>query len=183
MGDSFKKIWKALIDAISDISKTRSIKSVQQGVGNVIKSVDVESLKKDLGKFDSGSLTKGAKGLVDKAQKVSGVDLKKIASKTGVDVNALSQKAHELASKAGEGAVKAQGSPGRPMKFPYTFSAKVAHFPWKFYVKNNWIWRYYVYAFVVCIPMFSYFTGMANTPGNVKKWKELQKAEHAEHHH
>ncbi|RZC37181.1 uncharacterized protein BDFB_007715, partial [Asbolus verrucosus] len=32
---------------------------------------------------------------------------------------------------------------GRPMKFPYTFSAKIAQFPLKYYIKNQWIWRYY----------------------------------------
>lgn len=34
--------------------------------------------------------------------------------------------------------------PARPMKFPYTISAKIAQFPWKFYVSNNWIYRYYL---------------------------------------
>jgi hypothetical protein len=43
---------------------------------------------------------------------------------------------------------------GRPMKFPYTFSAKIAQFPLKFHIKNNWIWRYYLIALGVSIPIF-----------------------------
>jgi hypothetical protein len=45
-------------------------------------------------------------------------------------------------------------APARPMKFPYTFSAKVAQFPLKFHIKNNWIWRYYLIAVGVSIPIF-----------------------------
>lgn len=43
---------------------------------------------------------------------------------------------------------------GRPMKFPYTFSAKIAQFPWKFYVQKNWMWRYYAIACVLSFPVF-----------------------------
>lgn len=46
---------------------------------------------------------------------------------------------------------------GRPMKFPYTFSAKLAQFPYKFYFKNQWIYRYYVPAVILCLPVFNYF--------------------------
>jgi hypothetical protein len=44
--------------------------------------------------------------------------------------------------------------PGRPMKYPYTFSAKIAQFPLKYHIKNNWIWRYYLIAVGVSIPIF-----------------------------
>lgn len=40
------------------------------------------------------------------------------------------------------------------MKFPYTFSAKLAQFPIQHYFKNQWIWRYYFIAFGVSIPLF-----------------------------
>lgn len=43
---------------------------------------------------------------------------------------------------------------GRPMKFPYTFSAKIAQFPLKFYIQKQWIWRYYGIALVFCAPVF-----------------------------
>lgn len=45
-------------------------------------------------------------------------------------------------------------APGRPMKYPYTLSAKLAQFPWKFYFGNQWIWKYYAVSLVVCIPLF-----------------------------
>lgn len=43
---------------------------------------------------------------------------------------------------------------GNPMKYPYTFSAKIAQFPLKHYIKNQWIWRYYFLAFGLSIPVF-----------------------------
>ena len=45
-------------------------------------------------------------------------------------------------------------APGRPMKFPYTFSAKIAQFPIKFYFQKQWIWRYYFIALVASLPVF-----------------------------
>lgn len=43
---------------------------------------------------------------------------------------------------------------GRPMKFPYTFSAKIAQFPLKFHIQKQWIWRYYAIALVLTTPVF-----------------------------
>ncbi|XP_022911812.1 uncharacterized protein [Onthophagus taurus] len=71
---------------------------------------------------------------------------------------------------------------GRPMKYPYTFSAKIAQFPWKFYFTKQWIWKYYAVAFVVCIPVFKKISNLANSPENVAKWAEIRKREAAEHH-
>ncbi|KAH8300331.1 hypothetical protein KR044_012952 [Drosophila immigrans] len=95
-------------------------------------------------------------------------------------------------------------APGRPMKYPYTFSAKLAQFPVKHYIKNQWIWRYYFIAVVACVPVFykisrlgKYFLivhpckiianyylfsiSTANSPENKKAWAESQAKEHAEH--
>uniref|UniRef100_A0A1A9VYD4 Uncharacterized protein n=1 Tax=Glossina austeni TaxID=7395 RepID=A0A1A9VYD4_GLOAU len=55
---------------------------------------------------------------------------------------------------------KAEKAVGNPMKFPYTFSAKIAQFPMKHYIKNQWIWRYYFVALGVC-PQFRNFEAMA----------------------
>ncbi|XP_061402900.1 uncharacterized protein LOC133338809 [Musca vetustissima] len=71
---------------------------------------------------------------------------------------------------------------GNPMKFPYTFSAKIAQFPLKHYIKNQWIWRYYFLAFGLSIPVFYKISKLANSPGNKKAWAEAQAKEHAEHH-
>lgn len=42
----------------------------------------------------------------------------------------------------------------RRMKFPYTFTAKLVQFPLKYYLQNQWIWRYYAIAVVFCAPVF-----------------------------
>lgn len=91
---------------------------------------------------------------------------------------------------------------GRPMKFPYTLSAKIAQFPFKFYYNNNWLFKYYIFGLVVSLPVFmkisklgntlflvqtvehllQFFYFIANSPGNVAKWAEMKKKEAAEHH-
>ncbi|XP_016988168.1 uncharacterized protein LOC108050802 [Drosophila rhopaloa] len=71
---------------------------------------------------------------------------------------------------------------GRPMRYPYTFSAKIAQFPIKHYIKNQWIWRYYFIAAVACVPVFYKISRLANSPENKKAWAESQAKEHAEHH-
>lgn len=43
---------------------------------------------------------------------------------------------------------------GRPMKYPYTYSAKIAQFPYKFYWTNSWLARYWVYGVIVSLPLF-----------------------------
>lgn len=48
----------------------------------------------------------------------------------------------------------ASGKISRPMKYPYTFTAKVVQFPWKFYFTRQWIWKYYAISVLVCIPVF-----------------------------
>lgn len=40
------------------------------------------------------------------------------------------------------------------MKFPYTFAAKVAQFPYKMYFTQQWIWKYYAISVVLTIPLF-----------------------------
>lgn len=42
----------------------------------------------------------------------------------------------------------------RTMKYPYTFTAKLAHFPYAYYWKNNWFFRYFCYGSVLCLPIF-----------------------------
>ncbi|PNF34909.1 hypothetical protein B7P43_G01417 [Cryptotermes secundus] len=72
--------------------------------------------------------------------------------------------------------------PARPMKYPYTFSAKIAQFPIKFYFQNQWIWRYYFISLVLCAPVFYSISKLANSPANKAKWAEIRKREAEEHH-
>lgn len=62
----------------------------------------------------------------------------------------------------------------RQMKFPYTFTAKIAQFPFRHYIKNQWIWRYYFIACICCLPIFYKISKLANSNENIKKWKELK---------
>lgn len=51
--------------------------------------------------------------------------------------------------------MSAEGAaPARPMKYPYTFAAKIAQFPYAYYFKYNWMVRYHIYAAIVCLPIF-----------------------------
>ncbi|KDR19571.1 uncharacterized protein LOC110829796 [Zootermopsis nevadensis] len=74
------------------------------------------------------------------------------------------------------------GPPSRPMKYPYTFSAKIAQFPLKHYFQNQWIWRYYFIALAVCTPIFYSISRLANSPENKAKWAEIKRKEREEHH-
>ncbi|XP_046402505.1 uncharacterized protein LOC124168352 [Ischnura elegans] len=70
----------------------------------------------------------------------------------------------------------------RRMKFPYTFSAKIAQFPLRWHIQNQWIWRYYFISVAACIPVFYSISKLANSPENKAKWAEMKKKELAEHH-
>ncbi|KAL1497418.1 hypothetical protein ABEB36_008394 [Hypothenemus hampei] len=75
-----------------------------------------------------------------------------------------------------------QQQPYRPMKYPYTLTAKIVQFPYKFYFQNNWVYRYYVYAVVACFPVFWYITVLSNSKNNNAKWKDIRykEIEHAQ---
>lgn len=40
------------------------------------------------------------------------------------------------------------------MKYPYTFTAKVAQFPVQHYIKNVWVLRYYAFGVGLSAPLF-----------------------------
>merc|ERR1711915_175725 len=67
---------------------------------------------------------------------------------------------------------------GRMMKYPYTLSAKIAQFPYGYYIKNQWVFRYYAIALVVCAPVFSWIQKQTNSPANVELWEKKRAAEH-----
>lgn len=69
------------------------------------------------------------------------------------------------------------------MKFPYTISAKIAQFPIFFYMKNNMIWMYYPFGWVISLYAFTKIHVLANSEANQKSWAETQrKAAEKEHH-
>ena len=96
-------------------------------------------------------------------------------------------------------------TPGRPMKFPYTFAAKVAQFPYKMYFTQQWIWKYYAISLVISAPLFYKIQKLgksnavnigsrttpnpvicyllpANSPEAKAKWAEQKKKELEAHH-
>ena len=70
---------------------------------------------------------------------------------------------------------------GRPMKYPYTLSAKIAQFPWGMYWKNAWVFRYGAFASALTFPIFVMIQNAVYSPSNVEKWTEIRKKE-LEHH-
>ncbi|KAI9555811.1 hypothetical protein GHT06_018327 [Daphnia sinensis] len=68
---------------------------------------------------------------------------------------------------------------GRMMKYPYTFTAKLAMFPWKHHMSTSWIYRYYAIGVVATLPVFVWLNGKINSPGNIKKYEEQMAKEAA----
>ena len=71
----------------------------------------------------------------------------------------------------------------RHMKYPYTLTAQIRQFPFKYHFNNNWIYRYYTYAFFVTLPVFAYIHKVTHSPANWENYREYKRKEDAEHHH
>ncbi|XP_014602714.1 PREDICTED: uncharacterized protein LOC106786140 [Polistes canadensis] len=74
-------------------------------------------------------------------------------------------------------------SKGRPMRFPYTFAAQVAQFPYRHYLKHSWLMRYWLIAIVVASPLFMKLQQLSYSEENVKIWAEKRKKEFEGHGH
>merc|ERR1711887_267638 len=59
---------------------------------------------------------------------------------------------------------------GRAMKYPYTLGAKIAQFPFGYYIKNQWLFKYYLLGVGLSVPIFKAFQDAAMSPANVEKW-------------
>lgn len=88
--------------------------------------------------------------------------------------------------------------PPRPMKYPYTFTAKCMQFPYRYYIEKNWIFKYYFMSIILCVPIFyklerlgeykwllsgrrkTLLISIAKSPGNVANWNAIQEKE--KHH-
>lgn len=71
------------------------------------------------------------------------------------------------------------------MKYPYTFTAKIAQFPIFFYMKNNMIWMYYPLGCAVAFYFIWGIHDVVNSEENEKSWAETQRriAEKEAHDH
>ncbi|TGZ49173.1 uncharacterized protein Roh [Temnothorax longispinosus] len=68
-----------------------------------------------------------------------------------------------------------QGAPFRPMKYPYTLTAKVAQFPYRYYVKHSWLYKYLLIGTLVSFPIFYKVQKLSYAPENVAKWDKLHR--------
>ncbi|KYQ55972.1 hypothetical protein ALC60_05255 [Trachymyrmex zeteki] len=61
----------------------------------------------------------------------------------------------------------------RSMKYPYTLTAKIAQFPFKYYVKNSWLFKYFLLSTFITLPIFYKIQKLSYSPGNVAKWDKI----------
>uniref|UniRef100_A0A1E1WYR7 Putative secreted protein n=1 Tax=Amblyomma aureolatum TaxID=187763 RepID=A0A1E1WYR7_9ACAR len=103
----------------------------------------------------------------------------------GIVVRVARQQTTAAATSAASSAVKAAPATGRRMKYPYTLTAKIAQFPYKFHFKNFWFIRYYlcggfvVYFFFMVVPIHR----AVNSPAAVAAHRELMRKQAEEHQH
>nr|ABX75487.1 unkown [Lycosa singoriensis] len=69
------------------------------------------------------------------------------------------------------------------MKYPYTYTAKMAQFPYKFHWDNFWLPRFLVLGMAVSFPFFLFVHRKVNTPANKAFWAEKHKQERQYHFH
>ncbi|CAA9997598.1 unnamed protein product, partial [Nesidiocoris tenuis] len=48
----------------------------------------------------------------------------------------------------------APAATGRPMRYPYTLTAKLAQFPFKYHYNNVWLFKYWLFGIAVSLPLF-----------------------------
>lgn len=71
---------------------------------------------------------------------------------------------------------------GKPMAYPYTMSAKLSQFPWRFLWHRSWTSRYFAYAVVFLVwPAYWQIDKVLTGPENKALWREKRKHD-AEHH-
>ncbi|KAL0121193.1 hypothetical protein PUN28_008697 [Cardiocondyla obscurior] len=74
------------------------------------------------------------------------------------------------------------GEPVRHMKYPYTFAAKIAQFPYKYYYKHSWFFRYYLVGVLASVPLFYKLQKLSYSPENVAKWDKTHREMFEGHH-
>ncbi|CAB0005523.1 unnamed protein product [Nesidiocoris tenuis] len=75
----------------------------------------------------------------------------------------MKEKKSQFASAGGSGPVGSQGPAiprGRQMLYPYTFTAKIAQFPYRFHWEKSWYFKYFLLG------------SLSNTPANVEEWRK-----------
>ncbi|CAD6232001.1 GSCOCG00001694001-RA-CDS [Cotesia congregata] len=65
----------------------------------------------------------------------------------------------------------------RMMKYPYTWTAKLQMFPYKYYWKHAWMTKYWCIGLLCTVPIYWKIGRMVNSPENVEKWREIRRKE------
>ncbi|XP_050302624.1 uncharacterized protein LOC126740584 isoform X2 [Anthonomus grandis grandis] len=99
------------------------------------------------------------------------IDMKTFTDFFGEFAKSLKNPPHRM---SGDGKIR----PGTPMKYPYTFTAKIVQFPYMYYYKNNWMAHYLPFGFIACLPIIWYIHKKMNSKENKEKWKEIHRKEH-----
>ncbi|BES88853.1 Hypothetical protein NTJ_01660 [Nesidiocoris tenuis] len=87
----------------------------------------------------------------------------------------MKEKKNQFASAGGSGPVGSQGPAiprGRQMLYPYTFTAKIAQFPYRFHWEKSWYFKYFLLGSLVSWPLFVIIGRKSNTPANVEEWRK-----------
>lgn len=74
------------------------------------------------------------------------------------------------------------GPSDRRMRYPYTTTAQLRQFPYKYYFEKSWLFRYSFYAMFVAMPIFWTLQRLSNSEENKKMWDERRRKEYAGHH-
>lgn len=71
-------------------------------------------------------------------------------------MNSVRVLSRRLATSAVRGSQAKKVNPKdlQPMIYPYTLTARLIQFPYKYYFNNSWMHRYLFYSFVLCYPLW-----------------------------
>ena len=68
------------------------------------------------------------------------------------------------------------------MVVPMTYTGKLSQMPFRWMFKTGWMFRYWIYANIVCMPLWFLIQSKVNSPEAVKAWNDKQKADHHKEH-
>ncbi|XP_057338791.1 uncharacterized protein LOC130676522 [Microplitis mediator] len=63
----------------------------------------------------------------------------------------------------------------RYMKYPYTWTAKLRFFPYKYHYKHAWLTKFWLAGILLTIPVYWKIQRLSYAPENVAKWREIRR--------
>ncbi|XP_054165918.1 uncharacterized protein LOC128963435 [Oppia nitens] len=71
---------------------------------------------------------------------------------------------------------------GPPQVVPVTYLAQISQQPYRWMFKTGWFFRYFIYANIVCLPLWVWIDRQVNSPAAVAAWAaKKQQDKHNEH--